>query len=128
MLVNGKIVYCSVKIPPNSMGEYKKIQKSNFWVLIQVYSISIYNIVYSHIVCLLHICMFIFYHFAGTGELFLCGQNKDGQLGLNHTEDVTQFILCSSLTSCLVAQVACGWDFTIILAGKYLRWNKYHVQ
>ncbi|KAJ6665031.1 hypothetical protein lerEdw1_005262, partial [Lerista edwardsae] len=52
----------------------------------------------------------------GGGELFLCGQNKDGQLGLNNTEDVTQFMLCSSLSGCPVAQVACGWDFTIILA------------
>ncbi|XP_066481773.1 secretion-regulating guanine nucleotide exchange factor isoform X2 [Tiliqua scincoides] len=52
----------------------------------------------------------------GSGDLYLCGQNKDGQLGLNHTEDVTQFMLCSSLSGCLVAQVACGWDFTIILA------------
>ncbi|XP_053147827.1 secretion-regulating guanine nucleotide exchange factor isoform X4 [Hemicordylus capensis] len=51
------------------------------------------------------------------GEVFLCGQNKDGQLGLNHTEDVTHFMLCSSLSGCPVVQVACGWDFTIILAG-----------
>nr|XP_060623975.1 secretion-regulating guanine nucleotide exchange factor isoform X2 [Anolis sagrei ordinatus] len=52
-----------------------------------------------------------------TGELFLCGQNKNGQLGLGHTEDVTHFTLCSSLCGCPVIQVACGWDFTIILAG-----------
>ncbi|XP_062823735.1 secretion-regulating guanine nucleotide exchange factor isoform X4 [Anolis carolinensis] len=52
-----------------------------------------------------------------TGELFLCGQNKNGQLGLGHTEDVTHFKLCSSLCGCSVIQVACGWDFTIILAG-----------
>ncbi|XP_054828842.1 secretion-regulating guanine nucleotide exchange factor isoform X2 [Eublepharis macularius] len=52
-----------------------------------------------------------------TGELFLCGQNKNGQLGLNHTEDVIHFTLCSSLSGCPVAQVACGWDFTIILTG-----------
>ncbi|XP_048341959.1 secretion-regulating guanine nucleotide exchange factor [Sphaerodactylus townsendi] len=52
-----------------------------------------------------------------TGELFLCGQNKNGQLGLNHTEDVIHFTLCSSLSGCPIVQVACGWDFTIILAG-----------
>ncbi|XP_034976350.1 secretion-regulating guanine nucleotide exchange factor isoform X3 [Zootoca vivipara] len=52
-----------------------------------------------------------------TGELFLCGQNKDGQLGLGHTEDVEHFTLCISLSGCPVVQVACGWDFTIILAG-----------
>ncbi|XP_053248940.1 secretion-regulating guanine nucleotide exchange factor isoform X1 [Podarcis raffonei] len=52
-----------------------------------------------------------------TGELFLCGQNKDGQLGLGHTEDVEHFTLCLSLSGCPVVQVACGWDFTIILTG-----------
>ncbi|XP_061466208.1 secretion-regulating guanine nucleotide exchange factor isoform X2 [Rhineura floridana] len=52
-----------------------------------------------------------------TGELFLCGQNKDGQLGLSHTEDVKHFTLCTSLSDCPAVQVACGWDFTIILAG-----------
>ncbi|XP_060118288.1 secretion-regulating guanine nucleotide exchange factor isoform X2 [Heteronotia binoei] len=50
-----------------------------------------------------------------TGELYFCGQNKNGQLGLNHIEDVIHFTLCSSLSGCPVAQVACGWDFTIIL-------------
>ncbi|XP_077177710.1 secretion-regulating guanine nucleotide exchange factor isoform X1 [Paroedura picta] len=49
------------------------------------------------------------------GELFLCGQNKNGQLGLNHIEDVLHFTLCSSLAGFPVVQVACGWDFTIIL-------------
>ncbi|XP_042301777.1 secretion-regulating guanine nucleotide exchange factor isoform X2 [Sceloporus undulatus] len=52
-----------------------------------------------------------------TGKLFLCGQNKDGQLGLGHTEDVTHFTLCTFLCDCPVMQVACGWDFTIVLAG-----------
>ncbi|NXU49051.1 SRGEF factor, partial [Turnix velox] len=49
------------------------------------------------------------------GELFVCGHNKDGQLGLNHTEDVLHFTLCSTLSGFCVKQVACGWDFTIIL-------------
>ncbi|XP_010174187.1 secretion-regulating guanine nucleotide exchange factor, partial [Antrostomus carolinensis] len=51
----------------------------------------------------------------GAGELFVCGQNKDGQLGLNHTEDVLHFTLCTALSGFCVKQVACGWDFTIIL-------------
>uniref|UniRef100_A0A8C8SM28 Secretion regulating guanine nucleotide exchange factor n=1 Tax=Pelusios castaneus TaxID=367368 RepID=A0A8C8SM28_9SAUR len=51
------------------------------------------------------------------GELFVCGQNKEGQLGLNHTEDVQCFTSCTSLSSVCVIQVACGWDFTIILTG-----------
>ncbi|XP_047371857.1 secretion-regulating guanine nucleotide exchange factor isoform X3 [Sciurus carolinensis] len=49
------------------------------------------------------------------GGLFVCGLNKDGQLGLGHTEDVLYFTLCKSLLGCPVQQVACGWDFTIIL-------------
>ncbi|XP_019375219.1 PREDICTED: secretion-regulating guanine nucleotide exchange factor isoform X1 [Gavialis gangeticus] len=49
------------------------------------------------------------------GELFVCGQNKEGQLGLNHTEDVLCFTLCTALSSLHVIQVACGWDFTVIL-------------
>lgn len=49
------------------------------------------------------------------GSLFVCGLNKDGQLGLGHTEDVLCFTPCKSLLGCPVRQVACGWDFTIIL-------------
>lgn len=56
--------------------------------------------------------------FPGAGELFVCGHNKDGQLGLNHTEDVLCFTLCTTLSGICVKQVACGWDFTIILVGK----------
>ncbi|XP_065448165.1 secretion-regulating guanine nucleotide exchange factor isoform X5 [Chrysemys picta bellii] len=53
----------------------------------------------------------------GAGELFVCGQNKERQLGLNHTEDVLCFTSCTALSSVCVIQVACGWDFTIILTG-----------
>ncbi|XP_069713822.1 secretion-regulating guanine nucleotide exchange factor isoform X5 [Phaenicophaeus curvirostris] len=56
----------------------------------------------------------------GAGELFVCGHNKYGQLGLNHTEDVLHFTLCTALSSFCVKQVACGWDFTIILVGSGL--------
>ncbi|XP_014386388.1 PREDICTED: secretion-regulating guanine nucleotide exchange factor isoform X7 [Myotis brandtii] len=49
------------------------------------------------------------------GSLFVCGLNKDGQLGLGHTEDVLYFTPCKSLIGCPIQQVACGWDFTIIL-------------
>ncbi|KAI1232570.1 hypothetical protein IHE44_0006398, partial [Lamprotornis superbus] len=56
----------------------------------------------------------------GTGQLFVCGGNKDGQLGLNHTEDVLHFTLCTALSGFCVKQVACGWDFTIILVGSGL--------
>uniref|UniRef100_A0A673UVD4 Secretion regulating guanine nucleotide exchange factor n=1 Tax=Suricata suricatta TaxID=37032 RepID=A0A673UVD4_SURSU len=53
--------------------------------------------------------------FTCEGGLFVCGLNKDGQLGLGHTEDVLYFTTCRSLLGCPVQQVACGWDFTIIL-------------
>ncbi|XP_005380449.1 PREDICTED: secretion-regulating guanine nucleotide exchange factor isoform X2 [Chinchilla lanigera] len=49
------------------------------------------------------------------GGLFVCGLNKDGQLGLGHTEDVLCFTFCKSLRGCPIQQVACGWDFTIML-------------
>nr|XP_051689904.1 secretion-regulating guanine nucleotide exchange factor isoform X8 [Oryctolagus cuniculus] len=49
------------------------------------------------------------------GGLFVCGLNKDGQLGLGHTEDVLYFTPCKSLLGCPIQQVACGWDFTILL-------------
>ncbi|KAM9220674.1 secretion-regulating guanine nucleotide exchange factor isoform 3-T3 [Dugong dugon] len=49
------------------------------------------------------------------GRLFVCGLNKDGQLGLGHTENVLYFTPCTSLLGCPIQQVACGWDFTIIL-------------
>ncbi|KAG8524284.1 Secretion-regulating guanine nucleotide exchange factor [Galemys pyrenaicus] len=56
-------------------------------------------------------------YFADGGSLFVCGLNKDGQLGLGHTEDVLYFTPCTSLLGCPIQQVACGWDFTIILTG-----------
>ncbi|XP_040592004.1 secretion-regulating guanine nucleotide exchange factor isoform X3 [Mesocricetus auratus] len=49
------------------------------------------------------------------GSLFVCGLNKDGQLGLGHTEDVLCFTICKPLLGCPILQVACGWDFTIML-------------
>ncbi|XP_063584593.1 secretion-regulating guanine nucleotide exchange factor isoform X3 [Pongo abelii] len=49
------------------------------------------------------------------GDLFVCGLNKDGQLGLGHTEEIPYFTPCKSLFGCPIQQVACGWDFTIML-------------
>lgn len=68
---------------------------------------------------LCELSVILFYLFIpGAGELFVCGHNKAGQLGLNHTEDVLCFTLCTALSGFCVQEVACGWDFTIILGSK----------
>ncbi|KAI9529648.1 hypothetical protein NQZ68_007886 [Dissostichus eleginoides] len=48
------------------------------------------------------------------GEVFVCGQNNRGQLGLGHIADITTLLICPSLTQ-RVSKVACGWEFTIFL-------------
>uniref|UniRef100_UPI00358F5350 secretion-regulating guanine nucleotide exchange factor isoform X2 n=1 Tax=Myxine glutinosa TaxID=7769 RepID=UPI00358F5350 len=50
-----------------------------------------------------------------SGDLYVCGQNSHGQLGLGHLEDVANFTRCPALPGCSVAKVACGWEFTLIL-------------
>ncbi|XP_007578663.1 secretion-regulating guanine nucleotide exchange factor isoform X2 [Poecilia formosa] len=49
-----------------------------------------------------------------SGEVFVCGQNHRGQLGLGHSTDVSTLQLCPVLNH-RVANVACGWDFTLLL-------------
>ncbi|XP_078113315.1 secretion-regulating guanine nucleotide exchange factor isoform X1 [Sander vitreus] len=49
------------------------------------------------------------------GEVFVCGQNHRGQLGLGHNVDISTLQLCPSLTQ-RVTTVACGWDFTLLLS------------
>jgi len=70
------------------------------------------------LVCEVECNFFVLLLIPGAGELFVCGHNKYGQLGLNHAEDVLHFTLCTGLSGFSVKQVACGWDFTIILVGK----------
>ncbi|XP_070764017.1 secretion-regulating guanine nucleotide exchange factor [Enoplosus armatus] len=48
------------------------------------------------------------------GEVFVCGQNHRGQLGLGHNADISTLQLCLSLSQ-RVTKVACGWDFTLLL-------------
>jgi secretion-regulating guanine nucleotide exchange factor len=50
------------------------------------------------------------------GNLFVCGWNRFGQLGLNPRngdENVTRFTRVTGLTD--VAAVAAGWDFSLVL-------------
>nr|XP_020514829.1 secretion-regulating guanine nucleotide exchange factor isoform X2 [Labrus bergylta] len=47
-------------------------------------------------------------------EVFVCGQNHRGQLGLGHCVDILTFQLCCSLSQ-RITKVACGWDFTLLL-------------
>ncbi|XP_022611708.1 secretion-regulating guanine nucleotide exchange factor isoform X1 [Seriola dumerili] len=48
------------------------------------------------------------------GEVFVCGQNNRGQLGLGHNTDISTLQLCPSLNQ-TVTNVTCGWDFTLLL-------------
>ncbi|XP_071353078.1 secretion-regulating guanine nucleotide exchange factor isoform X2 [Trachinotus anak] len=48
------------------------------------------------------------------GEVFVCGQNNRGQLGLGHNVDISVLQLCPSLKQA-VTNVACGWDFTLLV-------------
>ncbi|OCT83522.1 hypothetical protein XELAEV_18021664mg, partial [Xenopus laevis] len=59
------------------------------------------------------------------GHVYVCGQNSEGQLGLNHTTDVTHFSLCPGTLTLRVSKVACGWDFTLILTdnGQIFQWG-----
>ncbi|XP_062318597.1 secretion-regulating guanine nucleotide exchange factor isoform X2 [Osmerus eperlanus] len=48
------------------------------------------------------------------GELLVCGQNHKGQLGIKHTTELATLHRCPLLNQ-RVAQVSCGWDFTVLL-------------
>ncbi|KAM9301712.1 secretion-regulating guanine nucleotide exchange factor [Gastrophryne carolinensis] len=50
-----------------------------------------------------------------SGEVYVCGQNRAGQLGLGHHDDIACFMLCSSIANIRVAKMSCGWDFSLIL-------------
>uniref|UniRef100_A0A1A8PM61 Secretion regulating guanine nucleotide exchange factor n=1 Tax=Nothobranchius rachovii TaxID=451742 RepID=A0A1A8PM61_9TELE len=49
-----------------------------------------------------------------SGEVFVCGQNNKGQLGLGHNADASSFQLCPILNQ-RVRSVSCGWDFSLLL-------------
>uniref|UniRef100_A0A8C5FTL3 Secretion regulating guanine nucleotide exchange factor n=1 Tax=Gadus morhua TaxID=8049 RepID=A0A8C5FTL3_GADMO len=48
------------------------------------------------------------------GEVWSCGQNHRGQLGLGHTSDVSTLHPGPALKQ-RVVNVSCGWDFTLFL-------------
>nr|XP_046250420.1 secretion-regulating guanine nucleotide exchange factor [Scatophagus argus] len=48
------------------------------------------------------------------GEVFVCGQNHRGQLGLGHKADISTLQCCPGLSQ-RVTKVSCGWDFTLLL-------------
>ncbi|XP_072242096.1 secretion-regulating guanine nucleotide exchange factor [Leuresthes tenuis] len=56
-----------------------------------------------------------------SGEVFVCGQNHRGQLGVGHNADILTLQLCP-ISNQRVTNVACGWDFTLFLTdnGKLL--------
>ncbi|KAG7522230.1 secretion-regulating guanine nucleotide exchange factor isoform X1 [Solea senegalensis] len=48
------------------------------------------------------------------GEVYVCGQNHRGQLGLHISADISTLQLCPTLDQ-KITNVACGWDFTLFL-------------
>ncbi|XP_035762979.1 secretion-regulating guanine nucleotide exchange factor isoform X3 [Neolamprologus brichardi] len=51
-----------------------------------------------------------------SGQVFVCGQNNRGQLGLGHSADIATLQHCPILNQ-RVTDIACGWDFTLLLTG-----------
>ena len=49
------------------------------------------------------------------GQLWTCGSNNKGQLGVGTTDDVTTLTLVSGLED--VAMAVGGWDFSLAITG-----------
>ncbi|GAB6019480.1 hypothetical protein CHUAL_001058 [Chamberlinius hualienensis] len=54
------------------------------------------------------------------GELFVCGKNQSGQLGVGHQNSLhfLQKVEWSNLNSEKVVKISCGWDHTLSLTDK----------
>lgn len=59
--------------------------------------------------------LFCFFFFSESQELFMCGWNNKGQLGLGDTQD--RPVLCHVQGLSSVRQVSCGWNHTLVIAG-----------
>lgn len=53
--------------------------------------------------------------FSESQELFMCGWNNKGQLGLDDTQD--RSVLCHVQGLGSVRQVSCGWNHTLVITG-----------
>ena len=53
--------------------------------------------------------------FSGGQELFMCGWNNKGQLGLGDRQD--RSVLCHVQGLRCVRQVSCGWNHTLVITG-----------
>ncbi|EDV28782.1 uncharacterized protein TRIADDRAFT_52018 [Trichoplax adhaerens] len=67
--------------------------------------------------------VFLDVYVAETGELYACGWNNNGQLGLEHQDNVTRLQKLS--LPIRMQKVACGWNHTIALSveGKLYSWG-----
>jgi alpha-tubulin suppressor-like RCC1 family protein len=54
----------------------------------------------------------------GTGQLYSCGSNNKGQLGLNSTEDVSVLTPVIVGNNDPVTMTTGGWDFSLAISGK----------
>ena len=79
-------------------------------------------------------CLSIFVHvysccwYAGDGEVFAFGWNKNGQLGVPPSEDMTvPHPLARTLSHCAtkIAKVSCGWNHTLAIGdgGSLIVWG-----
>lgn len=59
------------------------------------------------------------------GQVFACGSNTKGQLGLEMNTENLVFEKIRSLDTCHVIQVACGWDSSLAVTedGELLVWG-----
>ena len=63
--------------------------------------------------------------FVGDGKLFVCGWNKEGQLGLPFCDSVPVLRPLDVGMGTRIIEVSCGWNHTLALseAGSVLAWG-----